>query len=100
GDKVIEVKSSDLNKGTAAMEIVTPFEPDFIFVIGDDTTDEDMFVALPEHTISVKVGNKKSDAQFYVENQKEAIALIEFFASNGQDAKESNLTSLEQLKNQ
>ncbi|NQD69879.1 bifunctional alpha,alpha-trehalose-phosphate synthase (UDP-forming)/trehalose-phosphatase [Sphingobacterium shayense] len=100
GDKVIEVKSSALNKGTAAMEIVTPFKPDFIFVIGDDATDEDMFVALPEYTISVKVGNKKTDAQFYVETQKDAIALIEFFASNGQDEKATNVTFLEQLKNQ
>lgn len=79
GDKVIEVKNSELNKGTAAMEIVNIFKPDFIFSIGDDVTDEDMFVALPEHAVTVKVGNKKSDAQFYVENQQEALLLIELF---------------------
>ncbi len=85
GDKVIEVKNSELNKGTAAMEIVNPFKPDFIFAIGDDATDEDMFYALPDYAVTVKVGNKKSVAQFYVENQNEAISLIEFFASSNQN---------------
>lgn len=85
GDKVVEVKNSALNKGSAAKEIVNPFKPDFIFAIGDDATDEDMFCALPEYAVTVKVGNKKSDAQFYVENQKEAIALIAHFTSNSHE---------------
>ncbi|MDH5826784.1 MULTISPECIES: bifunctional alpha,alpha-trehalose-phosphate synthase (UDP-forming)/trehalose-phosphatase [Sphingobacterium] len=82
GDKVIEVKNSELNKGKAAMDIVNSYKPDFIFAIGDDATDEDMFLELPSTAITIKVGNKKSAAQFYVDSQQEAIQLIEYFAYN------------------
>ncbi|MFD1772158.1 bifunctional alpha,alpha-trehalose-phosphate synthase (UDP-forming)/trehalose-phosphatase [Sphingobacterium suaedae] len=82
GDKVIEVKNSELNKGKAALEIVNSFQPDFIFAIGDDATDEDMFLELPAEAITVKVGNKKSAAQYYVEDQTEAVSLIDYFANS------------------
>ncbi|WP_437920058.1 bifunctional alpha,alpha-trehalose-phosphate synthase (UDP-forming)/trehalose-phosphatase [Sphingobacterium sp. LRF_L2] len=85
GDKVIEVKNSELNKGKAAIEIVNHFSPDFVFAIGDDATDEDMFLELPQQAITVKVGNKKSAAQYYVENQEEAVNLIEYFANTDSD---------------
>lgn len=87
GDKVIEVKNSQLNKGKAAMDIVNSYKPDFIFAIGDDTTDEDMFLELPTAAITIKVGNKKSAAKFYVENQQEAIQLIENLAYTGELAR-------------
>lgn len=79
GNKVIEVKSAELNKGKAAMELVSAIEPDFIFAIGDDATDEDMFLELPESAMTVKVGNKKSAAKYYVEQQQEAVELLQFF---------------------
>ncbi len=85
GDKVIEVKSSELNKGKAAMEVVADYKPDFIFAIGDDATDEDMFLELPQEAITVKVGNKKSAAQYYVESQEEAVSLIDYFATGNLD---------------
>ena len=86
GNKVIEVKNSELNKGRAAMEIVNDFEPEFIFAIGDDATDEDMFLDLPRNSTTVKVGNKKSAARFYVETQEEVSQLIHQFI----DVTESN----------
>lgn len=64
------------------MEIVNSYKPDFIFAIGDDATDEDMFLELPADAITIKVGNKKSAAQFYVDTQQEAVQLIEYFAYN------------------
>lgn len=80
GDQVIEVKNSEINKGKAAVSIANKLEPDLIFAIGDDATDEDLFLELPpETTISVKVGNKKSVAKFYVQNQKEVIKLLQHF---------------------
>lgn len=79
GDKVIEIKSNELNKGKAAVDIVNHYNPDFIFAIGDDSTDEDMFFELPETAITVKVGNKNSAARYYVENQVEAVTLISAF---------------------
>jgi len=78
GDKVIEVKNRDVNKGKAAISIVRNLQPDFIFAIGDDATDEDMFIELPKsNTISIKVGSKKSMAKFYVENQQEVTQLLQ-----------------------
>ncbi len=79
GDKVIEIKSSELNKGKAAIDIVNHFKPDFIFAIGDDSTDEDMFYDLPDTAITVKVGNKSSAAKYYVESQEDAVDLIDYF---------------------
>jgi trehalose 6-phosphate synthase/phosphatase len=79
GNNVIEVKNSELNKGKAAMEIVNDFKPDFIFAIGDDVTDEDMFLELPISSITVKVGSRKSAARFYIENQEEVLHLIKHF---------------------
>ena len=80
GHKVIEVKNSELNKGKAAIEIVADYKPDFIFAIGDDATDEDMFMELPDNSITIKVGNDKSRANYYVESQKEALHLVESLA--------------------
>lgn len=80
GDQVIEVKNSEVGKGKAAIRLVNKFSPDFTFAIGDDATDEEMFLELPNGSFTVKVGNKKSVAKFYVENQKDAISLLEYLA--------------------
>ncbi|MCL7987961.1 bifunctional alpha,alpha-trehalose-phosphate synthase (UDP-forming)/trehalose-phosphatase [Sphingobacterium sp. lm-10] len=80
GDKVIEVKNSEVNKGKAASGIVEKLQPDFIFAMGDDATDEDMFHELPAETVSVKVGSKKSAAKYYVDSQQDAIQLLHSIA--------------------
>lgn len=77
GDKVIEVKINMLNKGKAALEIVDQYQPDFIFAIGDDSTDEDMFYELPTSAITVKVGNKQTLARYYIETQEEVLGLLQ-----------------------
>ena len=56
GNKVIEIRNTGVNKGTAAMEWLTSHTPDFILGIGDDWTDEDLFRALPPTAFSVRVG--------------------------------------------
>ena len=56
GNKVIEIRNSGVNKGSAGLEWLKPFNPDFIFGIGDDWTDEDLFRALPASAYSVRVG--------------------------------------------
>lgn len=82
GDKVIEVKHNMLNKGKAALAIVHTYQPDFIFAIGDDSTDEDMFFELPETSITVKVGNKSSIARFYIESPAQVLQLINSFSEH------------------
>ena len=80
GDKVIEIKVSGVNKGRSANKLLLEKNYDFIFAIGDDLTDEYMFEELPEHTYTVKVGLKKTVANYYVEGTKQVRKLLECFA--------------------
>ncbi|HEY8915196.1 MAG TPA: bifunctional alpha,alpha-trehalose-phosphate synthase (UDP-forming)/trehalose-phosphatase [Chitinophaga sp.] len=68
GDKVIEVKNVEINKGRAAINWLQDRHYDFVMAIGDDHTDEDIFKALPEDTISIKVGSQVSAARYYLRN--------------------------------
>ncbi len=79
GNKVMEIKSSNVNKGRAAVRILGEDDFDFIFSIGDDWTDEFMFQALPDATITVKVGLKKTSAKYYVEGPKSVRELLKTF---------------------
>jgi trehalose 6-phosphate synthase/phosphatase len=66
GNKVIEVRNAGINKGIAAMEWLTECPPDFIFGIGDDWTDEDLFRALPPSAFSVHMGMGNTAARYYL----------------------------------
>ena len=68
GNKVIEIRNTGVNKGTAAMEWLTGNPPDFILSIGDDWTDEDLFRALPPTAWSVRVGLATTAARYYLSN--------------------------------
>jgi len=80
GDKVIEVKVSGVNKGRSANKMLLGKKYDFIFAIGDDLTDEHMFEELPKETYTVKVGLKKTVANYYVDGTKQVKTLLEDFA--------------------
>jgi len=69
GDKVLEIKSVLYDKGTIVATLMKKKCYDFILAIGDDSTDEDLFRALPESGISIKVGNEPTNARFSIENQ-------------------------------
>lgn len=79
GNKVMEVKSSNVNKGRASVRILGEDDYDFVFAIGDDWTDEFMFQELPESTVTVKVGRQKTSAKFYVENTQKVRELLSRF---------------------
>jgi trehalose 6-phosphate synthase/phosphatase len=64
GDKVIEVKNNVVNKGKAALSCINKDSYDFVMAIGDDKSDEDMFKALPDGTITIKVGAGISAATY------------------------------------
>lgn len=82
GNKVIEIKSSSVNKGRAASRLLSAKDYDFIFTIGDDWTDEYMFEEVPEGSYTVKVGFKKTKAKYYVKDTKEVRSLISKIADN------------------
>lgn len=81
GNKVIEVKPVDINKGKAAAIWLAKENWDFILGMGDDWTDEDIFAVLPEDAWSVKVGfTAFTKARFYLESHKAARSLLDSLA--------------------
>lgn len=84
GSKVVEIRTAGVNKGTAGLHWLSRDEHDFILVIGDDRTDEDLFRVLPETAYSIKVGMKQSYARFNVQSHIEVMELLEQLTkSNG-----------------
>lgn len=76
GNKVVEVRAKAANKGVAALAALGETPYDFILACGDDWTDEDMFQALPEETVTIKIGVRSTVAQYLVSEQREVIELI------------------------
>ncbi len=68
GNKVIEIKNSNINKGRAALHLIADKKYDFILGIGDDWTDEYMFEELPDSAITIKVGLVYTSARYNVES--------------------------------
>ncbi len=79
GDKVLEIKVSGVSKGKSASKMLLDVPYDFIFAIGDDWTDEHMFKELPNTAYTVKVGLKKTVAQYYVEDINHVYTLLNAF---------------------
>lgn len=79
GNKVLEIKSSNVNKGRAANRLLANKTYDFIMAIGDDWTDEYMFEALPKAAETIKVGYKKTKAKYYIKNTAEVRNLLDNF---------------------
>lgn len=77
GNKVIEVKNTEVNKGKSTLKLMDQDDYDFILAIGDDYTDEDIFKALPDDAISIKVGTDISAARYFVEDYKEVRSLLD-----------------------
>jgi len=68
GNKVLEVRSTGVSKGTAATEWLGRMRVDFVLAIGDDWTDEDLFRALPPPAYTVRVGLASTAARYYLSN--------------------------------
>jgi len=76
GNKVVEVRCSGVNKGTAALAWLKNDKFDFILAIGDDWTDEDMFKVLPEKAYSIRVGISSTYARFNLYSYRDVIKLL------------------------
>lgn len=76
GNKVIEIKNSGINKGKAALHLISDKEYDFILGIGDDWTDEYMFEELPENAITIKVGIINTSANYNAESISKVRGLL------------------------
>lgn len=76
GNKVIEVRIAGIDKGVAAKKILAEHPTDFVLAIGDDRTDEDMFRALADRAITIKVGSGHTQAKYSLPNQAGVIQFL------------------------
>lgn len=70
GNKVLEIKRPDINKGRAATAIMKDQKHDFILAVGDDWTDEDTFKAMPKNAYSIRVGYAFTQANYNIKSVK------------------------------
>ena len=80
-DKAIEITNSQFNKGTAVSDIISKKNYDFTLCIGDDVTDENMFINLNEEAYTLKVGKKTTAAKYYIKNPVEVKKLLKLLAN-------------------
>lgn len=76
GNKVLEIRAANVNKGRAAHRWMCRDDLDFILAIGDDRTDEDVFDAAPEGAWTVKVGPGPTHARHSVRGVDDVRALL------------------------
>lgn len=76
GNKIVEIRSKGIDKGSAGLRFISKDNYDFILAIGDDTTDEDLFVALPPQSVTVRVGWNPSRARYHLRSPKEVLGLL------------------------
>jgi trehalose 6-phosphate synthase/phosphatase len=79
GNKIVEVRNQGIDKGTAIKKILSKEDYDFIFAVGDDKTDEDMFKTLveKENCFTIKVGPNASYAQYNLLKPQMVISLLQ-----------------------
>ena len=76
GNKVLEVKNLEVNKGMAAKYWLEEQDWEFILAIGDDYTDEDTFKAMPESAFTIKVGFNQTAAKANINGVEDVIDLL------------------------
>ena len=80
GNKVIEIKTSGINKGHAALKYIGNREFDFILGVGDDWTDEYLFRELPEEAVTIKVGMRNTQARYNIDKVRDVRNLLKMLA--------------------
>ena len=91
GNKVIEVRNSEVTKGSTGLHLALTDNYDFILAIGDDTTDEDLFAILalehswpgmlPPNTFTIRVGTDKSQASYFLPSYVEVKEMLQELAA-------------------
>jgi trehalose 6-phosphate synthase/phosphatase len=77
GNKVLEVKPTGVDKGSAAHRWMGRSDFDFVLAVGDDVTDEDVFAAAPAGAWTLKVGRGPTAATFVVSGPDAVRSLLE-----------------------
>ncbi|CAK7344664.1 unnamed protein product, partial [Dovyalis caffra] len=97
GQQIVEVNPQGVSKGVVVENLISTMRskgmsPDFLFCIGDDRSDEDMFesiarlvdnLSLPPiaEVFACTVGHKPSKAKYYLDDTPEVIKLLQGLAT-------------------
>lgn len=76
GNKIVEIKSPAYTKGGVVKKLLAEHRFDFLMAIGDDTTDEDMFLAMPPAAITIKVGELSENARYNLYAQSQTLPFL------------------------
>lgn len=77
GNKVIEIKSPHHTKGSEVNRLLQRGNYNFILAMGDDTTDDDMFQALPADAQTIKIGHASESARYNLPSQSTVLPLLQ-----------------------
>ena len=94
GQCIVEVKPQGVSKGATAEAIITHLgnDIDFVFCVGDDRSDEDMFACvedltfsphMPAEVIACTVGQKPSRAKYYLNDANDVMDMVRAIAKSG-----------------
>ena len=76
GNKAFEITNSEVNKGNAINDILGKYNFDFILCAGDDISDDYMFKNLPSNSISIKVGKKSLNTDFFINSPDDMVEFL------------------------
>jgi trehalose 6-phosphate synthase/phosphatase len=80
GRKVIEMRPQGVDKGSAGRDSLGLFRPGLTFAAaGDDRTDEDLFAALPEDSLSFCAGTLATRARYRVSGPEQIRRFLRAF---------------------
>ncbi len=63
GNRVVEVRDASTDKGLVVKDLIAASPSARLLVVGDDSTDEDMFRAAPADAVTVRVGSSPTEAR-------------------------------------
>jgi trehalose 6-phosphate synthase/phosphatase len=75
GKKILEIKDPRISKD-AAIEPWLKRKHDFVLIIGDDFTDEDMFKVAPPEAYTIKVGRGRTAANYRLQSASDVKKLL------------------------
>ncbi len=76
GSKILEIKYPIYSKGNEIKRLLSKNKYDFILAIGDDVTDEDMFMAVPANGYSIKIGTTSDNAKYCIPLQTDVLPFL------------------------
>jgi trehalose 6-phosphate synthase/phosphatase len=87
GKKVIEVRLRGASKAMVAHRVLATHQaPPAILAVGDDRTDDDLFEALPEASVKVAVGPRRSRATYRVADYRAVREILEGLLNASRDS--------------